>query len=78
MKKVMEILQELHPNFDFAVSKDFFADGYLDSFDLTKLIVELEDLYDIEIEGEDVAAENFQNIGVLCELLKRHGVLDAE
>lgn len=78
MKKVIDILQDMHPNFDFAASNDFFADGYLDSFDLTKLIVELEDLYDIEIEGEDVAAENFQNIGALCALLKRHGVLDAE
>lgn len=76
MKKVMEILQELHPNFDFAVSKDFFADGYLDSFDLTKLIVQIEDTYDIEIKGEDVAAENFQNAGAICGLLKRYGIQD--
>ena len=78
MKKVIDILQDMHPNFDFAASMDFFADGYLDSFDLTKLIVELEDTYGVEIKGADVASENFQNVGALCALLKRYGIQNAE
>lgn len=76
MKKLVDILQSLHPNFDFEQSRDFFMDGYLDSFDLTKLIVQLEDSYDIELDGEDVRADNFKNVEVLQQLLERYGVKD--
>jgi acyl carrier protein len=75
MKKVIDILQEMHPQFDFLQSEDFIKDGYIDSFDLTKLIVELEDVYDVELSGDDVAAENFRNVTVICQMLQRHGVL---
>ena len=74
MKAVIDILQELQPNFDFAHSEDFFSDGYLDSFDLTRLIVQLEEEYHIAIKGNDIAAENFQSVKALQQLLKKYGI----
>ena len=78
MKSIVEILQEMRPNFDFAHSEDFIADGYLDSFDLTKLIVQLEAEYGIQITGEDVRAENFRNAAALRALLQKHVVAEHE
>lgn len=72
--KVLEILQEIHPQFDYEASKDFFADGLIDSFDLTRLIATLEDEFGISIGGDELAAENFKNLEALQALLSRHGV----
>ena len=37
-KKILEILAELRPEFDFENSSDFIEDGLLDSFDIASLI----------------------------------------
>ena len=74
MKKVVELLEELHPNFDFVHSGDFFADGYLDSFDLTRLIVQVEETYGIEIDGRDIRPESFQNLAAIQSMLGKYGV----
>ena len=72
--KLLEILQGLHPQFDYEASQDFFADGLIDSFDLTRLIAALEENFDISIGGEELSAENFKNLEALQALLRRHGV----
>ena len=72
--KLLEILQGIHPQFDYEASQDFFADGLIDSFDLTRLIAALEENFDISIGGEELSAENFKNLEALQGLLRRHGV----
>ncbi len=72
--KLLEILEEIHPQFDYRASGDFFEDGLIDSFDLTRLIADLEEEYGISIGGEDLSAENFKNLEALQGLLLRHGV----
>ena len=72
--KIIEILQGLHPQFDYEKSEDYFAEGLIDSFDLTRLIAALEDEFGISIGGEELAAENFKNLAALQALLERHGV----
>lgn len=72
--KLLEILQDIHPQFDYEHSEDFFEDGFIDSFDLTRLIAALEEEFGISIGGEELSAENFRNLSALQELLARHGV----
>lgn len=72
--KILGILEEIHPQFDYSTSQDFFADGLIDSFDLTRLIAALEENFDISIGGEELSAENFKNLEALQSLLRRHGV----
>ncbi len=72
--KLLEILQEIHPQFDYETSQDFFADGLIDSFDLTRLIAALEEEFDLSIDGTELNAENFKNLDALQGLLLRHGV----
>ncbi len=72
--KLFEILEEIHPQFDYEASQDFFEEGLIDSFDLTRLIAALEEEYGISIGGEELAAENFRNLKALQALLSRHGV----
>lgn len=72
--KILEILQGLHPQFDYENSEDFFAEGLIDSFDLTRLIAALEEAFGISIGGDELDAENFKNLDAISALLSRHGV----
>ena len=72
--KILEILREIDSVYDYEKSQDFFADGYLDSFDLTRLIAIFEDKFGISIGGDDLNADNFKSIPAMEALLARHGV----
>ena len=74
MKKVLDILQELHPQFDYEHSADFITEGLIDAFDLARLIAALDTAYGIKIAGTDVLAENFRSLDSIGKMLSRYGV----
>jgi acyl carrier protein len=74
MKTVAEILKEIRPEFDFAASKDFIADGMLDSFDVVTLVAMLDKNFGISIQGVDIVPENFKNYEMIEALLRKSGV----
>ena len=74
MEKILIILQQMRPEFDYTNSQDFIQDGYLDSFDLVALVSNLEKEYHIKIKGVDIVPENFCNIVAIKNLLEKSGV----
>ncbi|MGA2541413.1 MAG: acyl carrier protein [Verrucomicrobiota bacterium] len=74
MKALAELLKGIRPEFDFTVSRDFIADGMLDSFDMVTLVATLDKTYGISIDGVEIVPENFQNLDTVAELLHKHGV----
>ena len=76
MKKVLEILHDIRPEFDFANSENFIEDGYIDSFDLVNFVAMLEKEFGIKIKGTEIVPENFFNLAAVENLLKVHGVKD--
>jgi acyl carrier protein len=75
MSKVLAILSEIRPEFDFSQSDDFFEDGMLDSFDLVTLVAELDKSYGISIDGMDIVPDNFNNVPAIEALLVRNGAV---
>ena len=73
MEKIMDILKELRPEFDFSVSKDFILDGYLDSFDVVSLVSELDETFDISIDGADIVPENFCSLEAIAAVIEKNG-----
>ena len=73
MKTVAEILKEIRPEFDFAASKDYIANGMLDSFDVMTLVSTLDINFDISIQGVDIVPENFRNLETIGALLRKSG-----
>ncbi len=73
MKTVAEILKDIRPEFDFTTSKDFVADGVLDSFDIVTLVAAIEKTYGVSIDGVDLVPENFQNLETIAALLRKCG-----
>lgn len=73
MEELMEILEALKPEIDFAAEKELIDDGVLESFDVITLIAEIEDQMGIEILAEEIVPENFnsaEDIWRLCEKIK--------
>ena len=73
MKALADLLKDIRPEFDFAASRDFLADGMLDSFDMITLVATLDKTYGISIEGVDILPEHFQNFDTLTALLRKYG-----
>ena len=73
-KKIIDILSEIRPEFDFAKSVDFIGEGMLDSFDVVRLVTELDKEFKISIDGMDIIAKNFSSVEKIIALLNKHGV----
>jgi len=61
MEQLMKILRELRPDVDFEKEEALIEDGILGSFDITALVNELMDEFDIEISMADLEPENFNS-----------------
>lgn len=70
-EKILSLLKDLQPSFDFETSNDFITDGYLDSFDLVQLVSDLETEYNIRISALDILPENFSSIDAIVALIER-------
>lgn len=71
-EKILNILSEIRPEFDFSYSSNFIEDGLLDSFDLMSLVSELDEQLSISIEGVEIIPENFENLDAIEKLVLKH------
>jgi acyl carrier protein len=67
--EILGILKAVRPEADFTDVEDFFDKGLLDSFDLTTLVVMLEERFDVSIDGRDIVPENFNNVVAIVSLV---------
>ena len=61
MEDLMEILRDLRPDVDFEKETALIDDGILGSFDITALVNEIMDQFDVEISMADLEPENFNS-----------------
>jgi len=73
-EKIVGILTELRPEFDFSEDVNFIEEGMLDSFDIVSLVDELETNFNVKIDGVDIIPENFSSVNSIEALLKKNGV----
>ena len=74
MKVLSDLLNEIRPECNFTTSKDFLADGLLDSFDMVSLVSSLDKAFGISIAGLDIVPENFKNLKAIEKLLVKYQV----
>ncbi len=73
MEKIYDLLANLRPEYNFRESKDFIADGLLDSFDIIALISALEENYSILIDALDIIPENFCSVEAIGKVVRKNG-----
>jgi len=73
MKRIINILTEIRPEFDFSTAVDFVEAGMLDSFDVVNLVTALDNEYGISIDGMDILPANFSSVSKIAALLQKNG-----
>ena len=73
-EKIVSILTELRPEFDFNEPLDSIEEGMLDSFDVINLVTALDSEFGISIDGTDVLPDNFSSVENIEALLRKNGV----
>ena len=71
MEKLLEILDELHPDVDFETEEHLIDNKILDSFDIVTLVAEIDAEYDVAIPAEELIPENFNSAKALYALVER-------
>ena len=70
MEELMEILRDLRPDVDFETETALIDDGILGSFDITALVNEIMDVFDVEISMADLEPENFNSAQAIYEFIQ--------
>ena len=71
MEKLLEILDELHPDVDFETEAHLIDNKILDSFDIVTIVAEIDAEYDVSIPAEELTPENFNSARALYALVER-------
>ncbi len=71
MDKLLEILQDLHPEVEVSAADALVDGGILDSFDIVTIVAEVEDAYGVTIPAGELTPENFNSAGALFRLIRR-------
>ncbi len=60
---------------DLDVDEDLLANGIIDSLGATKLVLFLEETYQIRVDDSDVVPDNFRSLAAIARFIaSRHGV----
>ena len=68
---IKQILTNIKPTVDFGNAKAIIDDGVLDSLEFMRLISELNEQFGIEVDVDDIVAENFNSIESMEAMVKR-------
>ncbi len=72
MQKLLEALQEVRDDVDFANQEGLVDEGVIDSLDLTQIIAGLDDAFDIHIPSGEIEPENFNSAEAMLAMVHRY------
>ncbi len=70
MERVLEILRGLRPDVDFENETALMDDGILSSFDVTSLVNELMDEFNIDLDIADLEPEDFNSAEAIWAFIR--------
>lgn len=71
MEELIEILEDIKPGVDFESETALVDDGILDSLAIIRLVNEISDEFDVEIQVTDLVPENFNSAQAIMDLINR-------
>lgn len=72
-EQILKLLAEIRPEIDYQVNTNFIEEGLLDSLDIIRLVTELDEKFNISIDGSDIIPENFQGLREIENLVRNKG-----
>ncbi len=71
MEELLEILQDIKPGVDFENETALIDNGVLDSLDIIKLVGQISDEFDVEVEVTDLVPANFNSAKAMYAMIQR-------
>lgn len=72
MEKLLRLLKEINPDIDYESERHLVGDGLFDSLEIMTIVVSIGEHFHIEINAEDVTAENFDSVENMMNLIKKY------
>lgn len=69
--KLMNILLDINPDIDYETADSLVSSGEFDSLEVMSVVMEIEEVFHIEIDPEDIVAENFNSFGNILALIAK-------
>lgn len=70
-EKVLEVLKGVCPSVDFENCTTLIDDGIIESFDVISIVSELMEVFEIEIDADDIEPENLNSLDAICAMVER-------
>ena len=71
MEELLEILQDIKPGVDFENETALIDNGVLDSLDIIKLVGQISDEFDVDVEVTDLVPANFNSAKAMYAMIQR-------
>lgn len=71
MDRLIEILEDIQPDIDYATCTDLIDAHHLSSLSILSLIAELEDEFDITIPAVEIIPANFNSAKAMWSMIER-------
>ena len=69
-EKIINVLEDFNDEIVEDMERDLLASGIMDSFDIVKLVVELEEAMEITIDVDMITPENFRTANEIVRLVE--------
>ena len=69
MRTMLEALAEVRDDVDFEHEQALVEDGLIDSLDLTRIIMALDEAFDVHIPAGEIEPENFNSARAMLDLV---------
>lgn len=69
MRTLLEALTEVRDDVDFEHEQALVEDGLIDSLDLTRIIMALDEAFDVHIPAGEIEPENFNSARAMLDLV---------
>lgn len=69
--KLLDILQDIHPETDYKAEKALIDNRIFDSFDIVTLISEIAENFDIKVPANEITPDNFNSLETIMALLEK-------
>ena len=70
MEELLELLKEVNPNIDYENETALMSGKVIDSIDMTTILAEIEDHFDIEIDMEYISPKYLDTVAAMWDMIQ--------
>lgn len=71
-EKLVKILMDINPDIDYGKEVSLVDDGLFDSLEIMTIVTEIDDRFHIDIDPDDVTAENFNSVESILKIIEKN------